>query len=492
MSLRPFGRLTPYSILTIAALTIAFLASAIRPQGVQTVSADIDQAPSCSWESGARLTQSLHYMASAYDTDNDVLYLFGGLNKDNAVQNFMQAIDFAGAAGPGDGKTSTKRNGPARIFGASAFYRPSPDVGMKGTIYVLFGSKDPDGPSTQIAVGEDTVYAYDIETNSWSPVSTDGVTMGERVFAAAEYDPVNDIAVVTGGVKSCETSMGRGCDADAFETLYLTFDEDGDITAARGPSGGPRTIHGHSMVYDTMNGRMLVHGGTTNGETATDTTWALDMVDPAAASWSRAGSGGPDLVGHSAAYWPGNEWLVVHGGASNAPFRTRENVSTKTHGLAFDPAGDAWVDLDATTRPTERMGASAEYVDNGTWKGVVVVGGRARFNADGSSVASEYTVLQCGIGPAPGDPPTPTPRPTRDPSGDLEPLACPGIDIHVPPAVIAASIVGHTNVGGWGELCNPSLPPSAWNGTRRYLSLRNPSAPYHPLFNSLVYKCGCP
>ena len=490
--------------------------------------ADLVQAPTCAWASGARMPQSLFSMASAYDGDEQVMYLFGGLNKDFAVQSFMQAIDFSAATDPGDGATSTRRAGTARLFGATAFYRPSTEADEKGTVYVLFGSKDPGTPAGTGAVGgrgENTVYAYDIETNAWRVVATSGVALGERLFAAAEYDPVNDVAVVTGGVKKCsiaEALDGSPCVADAFETLILSFNETGDISAARGPAGGPRTVHSHTMVYDPTNGRMLVHGGTTNGTATLDATWALDMGDLSGLAWGRVSAGGgPSVAGHSAAYWPPHEWLVVHGGAANAPATNRENVSTRTNALRFDPAGAGWTDLGATTSPTERMGASAEYVDTGPWQAVVVAGGRTRFDARGSSVAADYTSLTCGDSPGatvtpivptatpdpggatptftpeipiPGPSATPTSPATSTPTpppAHPDAMACPRLDIKVPRAVIDAALANPAAVAGWGHYCWHHLKPSPFNQLRRALDITNPNKPYHPMYNPLVFKCGC-
>jgi hypothetical protein len=44
---------------------------------------------------------------------------------------------------------------------------------------------------------------------------------------------------------------------------------------------------------------------------------------------------------------------------------------------------------------------------------------------------------------------------------------------------------------GHGLPCNPSLAPGPANLPRNSLSLANASRPYHPIFNRLVWKCGC-
>lgn len=513
----------PVLPLFACALAVALaLIGSMDARPVPPASAELAQAPACEWRTGPRLSQSLYSMASAYDFDEDVMYLFGGLNKDLGVQSFMQAIDFAGAADPSAGAVSTKRAGTARLFGASAFYRPDPEGDDKGTVYVLFGSKDPGAPSgsgTAGGAGENTVYAYDIETNAWRVVTASGIALGERLFAAAEYDRANDVAVVTGGVKRCsiaEVLAGSPCVADAFETLILRFDDAGNVTAERGPTGGPRTVYGHTMDYDPMAGRMLVHGGTTNGTAALDATWALDMGDLSALAWRRIGTGGPAVIGHTAAYWAGQEWLVVHGGASNAPTTPRENVNTRTHGLDFGAGpAPAWADLGATTSPTERMGASAEFVDAGAWQAVVVAGGRTRFDERTSSVAANTNFLVCESGTGPGSTETPdlatpsatavgpTPSPTFTPEIPIvtptptppppapDAKSCPRLDMRVPRAVIDAALANPARINGWGQRCWHHLKASPFNPLREYLDIVNPNKPYDPLYNPVIFKCGC-
>ena len=41
-------------------------------------------------------------------------------------------------------------------------------------------------------------------------------------------------------------------------------------------------------------------------------------------------------------------------------------------------------------------------------------------------------------------------------------------------------------------LCNPNVPPSPYNILRTRLSMQNAAKPYHPMFNPLVWSCGCP
>jgi len=82
----------------------------------------------------------------------------------------------------------------------------------------------------------------------------------------------------------------------------------------------------------------------------------------------------------------------------------------------------------------------------------------------------------------------PTPTATRIAVGGV----CPDVgDGRVPNDVFNRVFIDPSRTGGWGELCHPSLPPSIWNVRRSWLSLVDPAKPYHPLFNGMVWKCGC-
>ncbi len=104
-------------------------------------------------------------------------------------------------------------------------------------------------------------------------------------------------------------------------------------------------------------------------------------------------------------------------------------------------------------------------------------------------------------GPTPTNttvPPTNTPKPgetpptVKPPTEPAQPGACDFIYSRVPAAVINAALANPSSVAGYNQLQNPGVPESPWNGRRTKLSLRNISLPWHPLFNGLTYKAGCP
>lgn len=92
--------------------------------------------------------------------------------------------------------------------------------------------------------------------------------------------------------------------------------------------------------------------------------------------------------------------------------------------------------------------------------------------------------------------PTPVPAPTPTPGGgggggQPEAHVCPSLEAKVPPAVVGAAVANPAGVGGWGMRCSPNLPAGPTNGLRQWLTLRSPGLLYHPLFNNVVWSCGC-
>lgn len=93
--------------------------------------------------------------------------------------------------------------------------------------------------------------------------------------------------------------------------------------------------------------------------------------------------------------------------------------------------------------------------------------------------------------PTPVEPtPTTAPQPSATPGGVCvcEILRSSG----VPEGVIQSAVANPGQVSGFQQPSNPSKPVSRFNPLRECLTVQNPASPYHPLFNSLVFRAGCP
>lgn len=497
---------------TLAVMASAVVGVVLGTASVTPAQAEPTQGLSCSWDRSGSIALQKYHAASAVVPEENKVYLFGGVDDSGEVQDTMASLDFTGATRPGDATGRNEARGIRKLFGSAAAYVPSSTAGEKGRIYFMGGS-DKTGTDTRKERGSNEALYYDAESKSFSAVTFAG-DFGERIFAAAAYDPTNNQIVLTGGVRTCSlVDEEEACgNADTFTTQFIKFDETGSATLVNGPSGGPNNIYGHSLVYDATGNRMIAFGGTRNGSRPSSDLWELPLADPATAKWSSLSAGGraPTVAFHSAAYDANRNWMVVIGGATTGFMTGSESTSKATFALDLsDPAGANWVDLRAATNPTERVGGSAGYIDNGELMGVVHAAGRTAFDdrdpySQNTSRNGELLTCEDVVEPTtpPTSPPT-TPPPTSDTPGtpvtpttpppppDPEAEACPGLDTQVPAAVIANALGSPDSVSGWKELCQPSKPPSPYNTMRTYLSLRNPGAPYNPLYNSVVYTCGC-
>jgi len=97
------------------------------------------------------------------------------------------------------------------------------------------------------------------------------------------------------------------------------------------------------------------------------------------------------------------------------------------------------------------------------------------------------------VGPGPTSTPGQGPAPTNTPAPPppTAPEICDNIRERVPAAVLNAALAAPQSVQGWDQLCNPNVAPSLVNVKRNRLTMQDPGKKFHPLFNSLVWRCGC-
>jgi len=470
-------------LVLLAALvsTAAFPASAAPAQ--QTPPAPLQ----CMWD---RLppssTQSVYFTASALDSSTNKLYSYGGIDQSGDAVNHLGVLDLSDADLSKAGFQPVNPSG-SRLerYGVAGAYRPKGD---DSAIYWIGGAEQDGEATTEVQV-------FTPKTSSWRKETP--LNAQKRVMHAVAYDPVHDVIVVHGGTKACKVANRQPadppCEGDQLRTQFLKFDSNNDIIWENGPQGGPSQVLGLSMVYDSKRKRMLAYGGTGDGNLAQNRVWALDLSRPdlAQASWTALNPSGAQPQGrffHSAAYDAAKDMMVINGGVAQMPFTNRENALDDTWALRFEATGRPfWTNLEASV--LDRVGGTMAYAPN--HMKVILHGGRAQFRTGGSqTVNRDYHALECGAAPTPTATSPSTPVPT--PGGPLRPKVCPLIRPRVPAAVINNAVANFTNVSGWGEPANPSIPPGPNNPPRTYLSLLNPGTPWNALSNPLVFKQGCP
>lgn len=499
----PARQATIAVVASMVALLLAATTSQARPA---------QQAPSCGWQGIGNASKAVYYPAVAMDTDNHQMYVYGGLDQALDTQNTVQKIDLSGTDirpaphGTVTGVASLKR------FGAAGAYRSRGD---DSAVYFVGGAGD-----VMTGQGTNDVQQFNVKTRQWSSLSAGG-SLEDRLFPAAAYDPLHDVIWVTGGIKSCGISdaTSGNCPARTFPTRYLAFDPTtGAAQWSQLGGTGPSQVYGHGMVFDPAGKRLLVVGGSRDGRVGTNDVWQLDLADadPANATWSTLSTAGvslPRVALHGAALDTGRNWLVVYGGVTSNFNTPGENTPTTTYALDLGTTPPTWIDLG--TGLQQRIGAGMAY--SARHQGVVLAGGRRVSRAQPpQDVQRDSNILQCadqGTSLPPPETPVPTATRTAPPPTVLPPpvtatatqsapptqpatnaQVCAFIQRfnRVPPAAIADAMANPSRIGGWGKSCNPGVPDSGANPDRRYLSLLNINKPYHPLFNGLVFRCGCP
>lgn len=475
MSLRSRPLASRCLALAVPALAVLALAPAV---GARPAQAPPAQAVTCTWKDLGNLNRNVAYSASAMDTANGVMYTYGGYGDDSTnfqTESAVSGITFGATFTKGDTKVAAVAvSGSQERDTAVGVYRPAGD---DSAIYWIAGRNNTGETSDEVQV-------YHIKKKEWKKLATTG-NFSKHGEHGAEYDPKHDVIwVAAGEVNSC-TSVP--CTAPVMPTSYLAFDPTtGAASWHDGPSGGPKA-KGGTMVYDSQGERMLFFGGTQDGDKGLNQLFQLDLKDPdvTKAKWSTLATTGtaPSVAVHTAGYHPELNWMIVYGGMKSAYAQAnKETGESRTYALDLSVTPPAWRNLNATIG--ERIQSVMEYVPQ--HKGMVLTSGRVPW-VDPPTGLNKRSIhgLSCAAAAVP------TPKPTQPSGGADDAKVCDRLRGKVPAAAIDEALANPSAVGGWNDRCMPNLPPGMGNGPRRYLGLANEAAPYHPMFNGLVWRCGC-
>ena len=93
-------------------------------------------------------------------------------------------------------------------------------------------------------------WVYDITDNRWTRVRSDN-SPSPRSDAAIAYDQRNDVVILSDGY----------CRDDSHPQDTWVFDFDSIDWTRMDPEDSPLPQYGHHMVYDSLNGRVVMYGG---------------------------------------------------------------------------------------------------------------------------------------------------------------------------------------------------------------------------------------
>lgn len=263
-----------------------------------------------------------------------------------------------------------------------------------------------------------------------------------------------------------------------------------------------------AYVYDKDTGvdGVLVLGGQQGGVSGTTSykeVWWLDYSESRHGEWSEITSrfGNMDDFGYrregACAYnpdtkvfysWMGRADATIPDGASRSSGAWMVDLST----LADESASLSWVRIakDKADEPSGRRLIPSVY--DPVHNRFFAIGGRNSLAeyADVWAIYPGITGDACtNLDPYAPFRPAPTATPDVPPTAPEE---CAFLVDRVPAQVRSDALANPASVYGYQMLCNPNVPAGPYNGMRDRLSLRAPSQPYHPLYNALIWSCGCP
>jgi len=385
------------------------------------------QVEGCAWEQVAELPIAIYDAAGTVDPTDRSLYVHGGVDRDGAVRDELYRLDLRPSRPTVERVTTSGAEVPR--WGHSLTFVAD---GPRGLLYAVGGGTE----RSDNAPAESRVFAFRPDTGRWQSAPVAG--MPALQDHAAAYDPVHGVIAVHGG----RPHSGQGDVAQPREeTYFLAVLEDRLIA---GPRDGPK-LYSHSMVWDPQGQRMLVFGGTADGQKGVNTVHTLELHSgPGLAEWTTLEVSGTPPVGrfnHGAAFDTDRRAMIVYGG-----MKVLGEPLMDTWALDLSTAGRAvWRNLDLAV--AKRSGQVMVY-DPFQRVTLQISGGRP-FSPEASK---DVFALRCaGAGPTNPPPGTVVLPPTGTPPGGTVVLPTPG----TPTPTGTRPTATQTPPGG-----SPGTPPS--------------------------------
>jgi hypothetical protein len=470
------------------------------------------------------------------------IYFFGGADdaSDGKGTSDVQKLRLSDLSWSKPGVTGTLE---ARFFAAAA-YDPAHDmIVITGGLEKCDTSDLPCNAGTfrtQFATFDSSGNVTIQDGPEGGPVKLFGHTM--------VYDSAAKRMIVYGGAASSDSPQGKVyvldlSDPDPAKAAWS------ELTAQGGPAG----LALHGAAYDAKRNWLVVYGGATRNvfapgeEVANSKTYALDLGS-GAPTWTDLGATFGERVGGVMAYDPKHEVPVYHAGRRRAKSGDTSDAFRDSHALVCEgepgptqtpggptnttvPPTATWTSspvpptvtpttVPPTETPTTPPPATTVAPTETTPPPATTVVPTETTPPPATTVVPTETTPPPATTVVPSDTPTtappattvvPSDTPTTPPpattevptntpsipSGSPTPTlavgrVCEYILDRVPAQVINSAVTNPDTVAGWKQLCDPNKPASRFNYPRSWLSIQHVGQPYHPLYNSLAWKCGCP
>jgi len=139
-------------------------------------------------------------------------------------------------------------------------------------VFILFGGKCNDDSSRCSTGNLNDTWVYKLDSNTWTEMQPPRRPPARKNHHLA-FDPVNNVAVLFGGINDQENSLG-----DTWVYDYLT-DTWTKLSPAQSPGGRDRG----AMVYDAKEGVFVLYGGLSDSAKPNE-IWTLHLAGDGAAN----------------------------------------------------------------------------------------------------------------------------------------------------------------------------------------------------------------
>lgn len=212
-----------------------------------------------------------------YDTQSDRMILFGGLDVPLPEDWDFRKWIFHNETWAYDFNTNTwtnmqpKASPPGRNYFQMVYDAKSDRalVWGKNIIY--------DNSGTKFEWGDDDVWAYDFETNTWTALKS-AQQPDIRHYGAVTYVPALDRVFLFGGTTPDNVER-------PFDDMW-TYDDATQIWERVRFDSGPSARGWHTLTYSTRSDRIVLIGGGKDRDSYTNEVW---IFDPHAKTWAQVG-----------------------------------------------------------------------------------------------------------------------------------------------------------------------------------------------------------
>jgi len=198
-----------------------------------------------------------------------------------------------------------------------------------------------------------TFFTFRVELSNANTGNVQTTSPRDRTMHAMVFDSMNQKCILFGGSWDTLTS--------GFQHLDDTwaYDYNNNIWMELAPANHPSARDSHGMVYDSKTNQTILFGG---GPTE---TWVYKFSSN---SWTQksTGTSPPSLYYHAMVYDPVNQKVILFGGLNN---------QINDEFWEYDPSTNIWTELTPSIKPEARYGHTMVY--DSTNQKIILFGGNS-------------------------------------------------------------------------------------------------------------------